>query len=111
MMALTRRSVLAALVAQAGSISVLVNTSAPAWACLWGRWKIRCPNGHDDIVTQGTCQHQCETCGAQAFDHGAVRIVCPNGHATLVQTGTSHDQRDLLQSYKCPQDHLECRLD
>ena len=109
-MTMTRRSIVTALIAKAGAIGVLLITPGSAWACLWGKWKIRCPNGHDDIVTQGTCQHTCETCGAQAFNNGAVRIVCPNGHATLVQTGTSHDQKDVLQSYKCPQDQLECRI-
>jgi len=110
-MIMTRRSAVATLAVMAGAIGVLVRTSNFAWACLWGKWKIRCPNGHDDIVTRGTCQHLCETCGTQAFNNGAVRIVCPNNHATLVQTGTSHDQKNVLQSFKCPIDHLECRID
>src|SRR6266404_3939426 len=101
-MTITRRKLLATLVAKVGAVGILVTAANSARACMWGTWKVRCPNGHDDIVTQGTCNHRCEKCGAQAFAAGAGYIVCPKGHANLVQTGTSRNQNEVLQSYKCP---------
>lgn len=107
----TRREFIARAVGTLGAVGIVAAAPTPARACLVGKWEVRCPNGHDDIVDQVTCNHSCQKCGAKAFSDGVGLVVCPRGHANRVSTGNS-DQRDQwLQSYKCPQDSLECRLD
>ncbi len=64
---------------------------------LYGKWHVRCPGGHVDVVADGTRQHKCQTCGKQCFVDGKVTVMCPSGHANTV----SLDDVDVLQSYKC----------
>src|ERR1035441_10470270 len=41
---------------------------------LGGKWHVRCPAGHVDVVTKGTKQHKCEKdgCNRQCFVGGKV---------------------------------------
>lgn len=75
---MTRRKALGLMMIGAVVPSALA-TNPPDY--LWGTWVVRCPNGHDDIVTGGTAQHKCEKCGVQVFKDGKVTVVCPKGHA------------------------------
>jgi hypothetical protein len=87
----------------AGTIGLLaVPTLAQAQA-LRGTWVVRCPNGHDDIVTGITRNHDCETCGKKAVSDGGALVVCPNGHASGVDGITQH--------HTCPVCNKECRRD
>lgn len=95
----TRRHFIKALVALVGSSTVLLANPLVARACLYGTFIVRCRNGHDDIVEDGTCNHDCEKCGVKAFSNGEGYIVCPSGHANYVQTGTS--RRTAMTSYRC----------
>ena len=72
-----------------------------ARACMYGTWKLKCPNpacGRIDTVTDGTCQHVCEnsSCRRQMFNGTKVTVVCPNGHENTIDTGSGID------SYLCP---------
>jgi hypothetical protein len=82
-----------------------------AWACLVGKWTVRCPNGHDEIVDEVTCNYKCRKCGALAFSAGTGLLVCPNGHPNRVATGGRDDKMRWLCSFRCEVDGLECRLD
>ncbi len=64
---------------------------------LYGRFHLRCPNKDLDVVTGGTHQHQCRTCGEQCFVNGKVKLVCPDKHDNEV----SLNDVDLLKTYKC----------
>lgn len=46
---------------------------------------MRCPNGHDDIVKDGTRNHNCEKCGSRVINHGAGLIICLDGHSNFVE--------------------------
>lgn len=71
---------------------------------LGGKWHVKCPDGHVDIVTKGTKQHKCETCGKQCFVNGKVTVVCPNKHPNVIDLGPI----DVLRSYKCTTCQAEC---
>jgi hypothetical protein len=84
------------------AIALLAGSLYPAKAddkrhALYGTWHVRCPAGHVDVVTDGTRQHKCETCGKQCFVNGKVTIMCPKGHANDVSLADV----DVLRSYKC----------
>jgi hypothetical protein len=64
---------------------------------LYGKWHVRCPAGHVDVVTDGTRQHKCDRCKKQCFVGGKVILMCPKGHANEVKL----DDVDVLRSYKC----------
>lgn len=64
---------------------------------LYGNWHVRCPVGHVDLVTKGTKQHKCQTCGRQCFVDGEVTVMCPKGHQNTVALANV----DVLTSYKC----------
>jgi hypothetical protein len=100
----TRRQFIAGALEAIGAVAIVAATPTRAHACLGGTWVVRCPNGHDDTVTQGTCQHVCEKCGRQAFDGDVVTVVCPNGHPNRITTGKT-------TSYVCPTCKTECRRD
>jgi hypothetical protein len=92
--------------------AALLNYVPTAWAddkkhALYGNWHVRCPLSHIDLVTGGTRQHRCETCGRQCFVDGKVTVMCPKGHANIVVLGNV----DLLTSYKCQTKDcgLECQ--
>ena len=100
--------------------SVGVATAAVAfhplasWACLNGKWKIRCPNGHDDFVRDITCNHRCERCRRMAFENGEGNVVCPDGHVNHVKTGTDAELCTLgIESLICsaPGCGKNCRFD
>jgi hypothetical protein len=103
----TRRSFMVRVVETLGAATIIAALPRSAQACLYGKWKVRCANGHVDTVTEGTCQHVCEKCGLQAFSGDTVTVVCPEGHLNRVNTGK------LLQSFKCttPRCGKECRID
>jgi hypothetical protein len=101
----TRRDFIARLAGTIGAVGVIVAVPNVAHACLGGTWVVRCSNGHDDTVTEGTCQHVCEKCGVQVFSGDVVTVVCPVGHANRVDTS------DGIGSYKCATCHRECRRD
>ena len=107
----TRRTVLVRLISSVGATSFMAGAPLRARACLLGKWKVRCPNGHDDIVDDVTCNHACETCHANALSGGVGNVVCPNGHASHVSTGDRNEQDKWLQSFKCPTCGFECRID
>jgi len=103
----TRREFLRGLIANAGAVAVLLVAPSRAFACLGGIWVVHCPYcGHNDTVTEGTCQHVCESCGRQIFNGSQVTVVCPNGHLNLIDTGDG-----LATSYACTAKGcgLECR--
>ena len=110
-MNITRRGFLQSAIALTGAFTIIGLASSRTLACMYGTWVVRCPKGHDDTVTDGTCNHDCDECGAKAFYDGAGNIVCPKGHANYVNTGTSHDRDKALQSYKCKTCGKECRRD
>jgi hypothetical protein len=107
----TRREFIVGLVGTVGAIGIIVAAPSSARACMYGTWVVRCPNGHDDTVTRGTCNHDCEKCGAKAFSDGEGNIVCPDGHVNHVTTGDSHDEDKVMKSYKCRTCKKECRRD
>jgi hypothetical protein len=109
-MTLSRRKLLLDLPIRFAAVGLLTFWYEPAHACLAGRWKVRCPNGHDDIVDQVTCNHNCDECGAQAFKDGEGNVVCPNGHVNHVVTGNRDQQDRWIQSLNCAQCNAECRL-
>jgi hypothetical protein len=94
-----------------GAFLITILTFGISFACIYGTWVVRCPNGHDDTVTRGTCNHTCEKCGEKAFIDGAGYIVCKGGHANYISTGTSRERAQVLQSYKCKTCGKECRRD
>lgn len=104
-MTTTRREFIARLAGTIGAIGIIIVAPRPAHACLGGTWVVRCRNGHDDVVTQGTCQHVCEKCGVQAFSGSVVTVICPAGHANRVDTG------EAMESHKCSNCGKECRRD
>jgi len=84
-----------------GSIAFLKFTPL-AWAdnkrhALYGKFHVRCPNKHVDIVTDGTKQHKCEKCGKQCFVDQKVTLVCPAQHDNIVDLSGV----DVLKTYKC----------
>jgi len=81
--------------------------SRPLKNYLWGTWKVRCPNKHDDTVTQATAQHECEKCHQQVFKDGKVTVVCPNGHPNEVPLNGKKESV-ICQNGGCK---LECRRD
>jgi hypothetical protein len=70
---------------------------------LYGKWRVRCPLGHVDVVTDGTRQHECEhtvhgkKCNRQCFVNNKVTVMCPKGHANVIDLADV----DVLTSYKC----------
>jgi len=54
--------------------AVILTVPIRAHACLYGTFKVRCPNGID-IVEDGTCNHTCEKCGGKAFTEGEGYLV------------------------------------
>ena len=100
----SRREFLVGVVGTIGAAGIIVAAPSPARACMYGKWIVRCPNGHDDVVTEGTCQHVCEKCGTQVFSGDVVTVVCPAGHPNRVHTG------DAMRSWKCSCGR-ECRRD
>ena len=101
----TRREFTAKMVAAFGAVGVIMVAPNRAFACMYGTWVVRCPRGHDDVVTEGTCQHVCEKCGTQVFSGQVVTVVCPAGHANRVRTG------GRMTSWKCYESNCrrECR--
>jgi DNA-directed RNA polymerase subunit RPC12/RpoP len=109
----TRREFITTVVGTIAAVgTVVVGAPSSAQACLYGKWQVRCANGHIDIVDDGTCQHKCEKCGLQVFDGHTVTVVCPVGHANRVDTGTYPQKRGhpVMESYKCSTCGRECRI-
>ena len=111
----TRRQFITTVVGTIAAICTsVVLAPSPARACLYGKWKVRCPNGHDDIVDAGTCRHNCETDGVQVFSGDVVTVVCPVGHPNRVDTGTYPRKhgRPVMESYTCRVSRCgrECRI-
>lgn len=100
----TRRQFISKLFATVGILGFLLADSKRAHACLYGTWRLKCPNcGQVDTVKDGTCQHPCEKCGTQVFSGDDVTVVCPNGHPWKITTG--HPASD---SYICPTCKADC---
>jgi hypothetical protein len=106
----TRRSYVMTVSGMLASIAMIGFVPSTAGACLVGRWKVRCPNGHDDYVDEVTCKHSCEKCGAKAVSGGDGVVVCPNGHPNRVSTGNRGQRESWLRSYKCRSCGKECCL-
>ena len=104
----TRREFIVRVVGTIGAVGVIVAAPSPAWACLAGTWKVRCPKGHDDIVEDITCNHTCEKCREKAFSDGVGDVVCPDGHANHVSTGNRNERDKWLRSLKCSKCGKEC---
>lgn len=100
----SRRGFIAKMVGALGAVSIVMATPSWARACMYGTWIVRCPRGHDDQVTEGTCQHVCEQCGTQVFAGDVVTVVCPSGHPNRVRTG------GRMTSWKC-KCGKQCRRD
>jgi hypothetical protein len=107
-MAMMRRGFLATLVARVVWVGIVVGTPGAASACLVGKWRVRCPNGHDDIVDEITCNHNCEKCHALAFNDGEGNIVCPNNHVNHVSTGSTGERGKWMRSHPCSRCGEEC---
>lgn len=107
----TRRDFIGKMVASFGAVIVMVAAPSSAQACIYGTWVVRCRNGHDNTVTEGTCNHYCENCDVKAFSDGEGDVVCPNGHTNHISTGVSREPDKVLQSYKCRLCNKECRRD
>jgi hypothetical protein len=108
---MTRRELISTLFVKLGAVAIIATIPRSAFACLSGTWFVRCPNGHVDQVDDITCQHECNTCHAQAFSGGNVTVVCPKGHDNpLVNTGSKDQakQCQFVKSFKCTYDGLEC---
>lgn len=69
---------------------------------LRGDWYVRCPNGHDDLVTGFTSNHDCEQCGRKAVDNGHAVVVCPVGHGSGPVSG-------ITESHICMHCGRQCR--
>jgi hypothetical protein len=87
----------------AGTVGLLAVPSLAQAQALRGTWIVRCPDGHDDIVTGITRNHNCEKCGKTSVSGGGAMVVCPNGHASGVDGITEH--------HKCTTCGQECRRD
>ena len=107
----SRRQLLSRMYGVTGFALAVMLVPRSARACLVGRWKVRCPNGHVDVVEEVTCNHTCEKCGVVAFSGGVGQVVCPKGHSNQVTTGDKSGRAQWLCSFKCRVDGLECRLD
>jgi len=107
----SRRHFITSMMAGLGTIGIMLTAPTRAQACLYGTFWVRCPNGHIDTVDSGTCNHNCEKCGAKAFTEGEGDIVCPAGHINHVRTGSSRRQEDVTTSIKCRTCGKECKLD
>ena len=107
----SRRHFLSSLIGAIGAVGILLSVPTRAHACLYGTFKVRCPNGHVDIVEDGTCNHNCDKCGAKAFTEGEGDLVCPDGHVNHVRTGSSRNRNDVTTSVKCRICRKECRID
>jgi hypothetical protein len=97
----------------AAVVIVAVNV---AQACLRGTWLVQCPYDKQvDQVDGVTCQHKCSKCDRQVFSGPNltdVTVVCPKGHSHLLKdTGKKDQMGKWVQSFKCPTDGLECRID
>jgi hypothetical protein len=105
-MQITRRQAIVS--AATSAFLVLTAFARPGSAenrhALYGKWHVRCPDGHVDVVTQGTRQHKCETSGEQCFVNEGVTVMCPKGHANVVDLRPV----DVLRSYKCTVCGVEC---
>src|SRR5882724_11000423 len=84
----TRRTFVSGLLGAIGGASVILATPSAVRGCLVGKWKVRCPNKHCDIVDDVTCNHTCDTCHVKAFSDGVGDVVCPDGHVNHVSTGS-----------------------
>ncbi|MCU1284068.1 MAG: hypothetical protein JWO13_418 [Acidobacteriales bacterium] len=104
----SRREFIASTIANITGFGLLLMMPDGAQACLYGKWKVRCHKGHDDIVEDVTCNHTCEKCGDQALTEGSGSVVCPQGHPNVVSTGTKNERDKWLRSYKCRQCGMEC---
>jgi hypothetical protein len=107
----SRRHFITSLMGTFGAVGIMLSVPSRAHACLYGTFKVRCPNGHIDTVEDGTCNHTCEKCGVKALSEGEGDILCPNGHINHVRTGSSRRRRDVTSSYKCRTCGKECRQD
>src|SRR5215204_1007977 len=88
----------APIAAASGAFGIMMVVPSHARACMYGRWVVRCPYGdckHEDVVTEGTCQHVCDRCHRQMFSGDVITVVCPVGHGNRVSTG------DAMDSWKC----------
>ena len=68
------------------------------------------------VVLSGgvTRDRKCSRCHQGVFTggHDAVTVMCPKGHRNVVKiTGTREQKDQWVNSFKCPQDGLQCRLD
>lgn len=107
-MRITRReAVVAAVAAGLGSVATLASHAMADGKrhALVGKWHVRCPNKHVDVVTQGTRQHKCEECGKQCFVNGKVTVMCPKGHANELDL----NGEDVVKSFKCRTCGAECQ--
>ena len=104
---IARRDVLRRLGVACGVAFGSMGMPGTARACLYGKWWVKCPNGHVDMVDDGTCSHKCERCGLQVFRGNQVTVVCPNGHANTIDTGACGR---ACTSYKCETCGSDCRV-
>lgn len=107
----SRRRFVTSMLGALGAIGITLTVPTRASACLYGKFKVRCPNGHVDIVEDGTCNHTCEKCDVKAFTEGEGDLVCPDGHVNHVRTGSSRRREDVTTSVKCRTCGKECRVD
>src|ERR1043166_3980311 len=105
----TRREFMARAVGATGAVGVIMAAPSAAQACMYGQWAVMCPNGHVDMVDEGTCQHKCERCGVQAFSDNVVTVVCRNGHPNRITTGAANREQ-ITQHYLCSVCKTDCRL-
>ncbi len=96
--------------ARAGIFLMMVVMSAPFPSSaqipeegfLEGKFKVRCPLGHDDIVSGITHNHTCEKGPHKSVVKGSAILVCPDGHMNPVG--------NITRSHKCWICEKECRL-
>ncbi len=103
----TRRQFIEKMAAASGVLGLIIGTSRPARACLYGKWWVVCPNNHADLVDDGTCQHKCEECGLQAFRGSQVTVRCPNGHNNPIDTAPCGQ---ACTNFNCPTCGADCRV-
>jgi hypothetical protein len=103
----SRRDFMAKAARTSGAAVVIALIPKSARACLYGKWWVVCPNGHVDLVDDGTCQHKCEKCGVQAFQGSIVTVRCPNGHDNRIDTAPCGR---ACTGFNCPTCGSNCRV-
>lgn len=99
----SRRSFLK-LMGGLGAFGVLsaIPKQAHAWVALVGTWRVRCLNGHDNMVAGFTRDHRCETCGIMSVSEGSAWVVCP-------RCGNVDHVDGVTRQHECDRCGAQCR--